>query len=160
VRVLFTETDEAMIALLRALLEGDGHAAVRAPTMPEAARLAGPWDVVLVSGLPNSWRELDADDGAELGALASLAPVVLLAERAWMGNVRPADLGVVAIVRKPFEIDELLDAVRAAGAGCGRPTNGVAARAARGTTRRPRRGAPTGSRGSGPPRRPPSPRSR
>jgi len=54
VRVLFTETDEAMIALLRALLEGDGHVAVRAPTMAEAARLAGPWGVVLVSGLPNS----------------------------------------------------------------------------------------------------------
>jgi DNA-binding response OmpR family regulator len=115
VRVLFTETDEAMIALLRALLEGEGHVAVRAPSMPEAARLAGPWDVVLVSGLPNSWRELDERDGAQLRAVAALAPVVLLAERAWMEDARPADLGVVAIVSKPFELDDLLDAVRVAG---------------------------------------------
>jgi DNA-binding response OmpR family regulator len=32
-----------------------------------------------------------------------------------MADVRPADLGVVAIVPKPFGIDELLHAVRAAG---------------------------------------------
>jgi DNA-binding response OmpR family regulator len=115
VRVLFTETDEAMIALLGAVLEDDGHVAVRAPTMPEAARLAGPWDVVLVSGLPNSWRELDERDAAELRAVTALAPVVLLAERAWMEDVRPADLGVAAIVPKPFELDDLLDAVRSAG---------------------------------------------
>jgi hypothetical protein len=89
VRVLFTETDGAMIALLRALLEGDGHVAVRAPTMPEAARLAGPWDVALVSGLPNSWRELDERDAAQLRALSALAPIVLLAERGRMEDVRP-----------------------------------------------------------------------
>ena len=81
-RVLFTETDEALVALYRALLEGDGHAAVCAPTMPGPPRLAGPWDVVLVSGLPDSWRDLDERDAAQLRALGALAPVVLVAERA------------------------------------------------------------------------------
>jgi DNA-binding response OmpR family regulator len=117
VRVLFTETDHVLAELLRAVLGDDGHAAVHARTMPDAARLAGPWDVVLVSGLPASWLELDDGDGMDLRALAALAPVVLIADRPWMVDARPADLGVAAIVPKPFELDDLLDAVRAAGRG-------------------------------------------
>jgi DNA-binding response OmpR family regulator len=116
VRVLFTETDDILADLLRAVLGDDGHAPVHARTMPEAARLAGPWDVVVVSGLAGSWHELDHADGANLRALAALAPVVLVADRPWMVDAQPADLGVAAIVPKPFEIDDLLGAVRAAGA--------------------------------------------
>jgi DNA-binding response OmpR family regulator len=32
-----------------------------------------------------------------------------------MVDTRPSDLGVAAMVPKPFELDDLLDAVRAAG---------------------------------------------
>ena len=85
-RVLFSEADEGLVALYRALLEGDGHTAVGAPTMESAARLAGPWDVVLVSGLPNSRRTLDGRDAAQLRTLGALA---LVAERVWMEE-RPA----------------------------------------------------------------------
>jgi DNA-binding response OmpR family regulator len=116
VRVLFTEADEVVADLIRDLLEDDGHVAVRASTIAtEAACGAGGWDVVLVSGLSASWHGLDAADAARLRALAALAPIVLVADRPWMVNASPADLGVAAIVPKPFEIDELVDALHAAG---------------------------------------------
>jgi two-component system alkaline phosphatase synthesis response regulator PhoP len=47
--------------------------------------------------------------------VAALAPVVLVADRPWIADTRPADLGVAAIVPKPFDLDDLLSAVRAAG---------------------------------------------
>jgi DNA-binding response OmpR family regulator len=114
-RVLVIEDEDALTRVLRGVLEDAGHVVTSARTTAETARLAGPWDVVLVSGLPASWRALDETDGAELRALATLAPVVLLADRPWMAGARPPDLGVAAIVRKTFDLDQLLDAVRAVG---------------------------------------------
>ena len=104
-----------LVALYRALLEGDGHTAVGAPTMESAARLAGPWDVVLVGGLPNSRRHARRARRRAAAHPGARAPIALVAERVWTEDARPADLGVAAIVPKPFELDELLGAVRAAG---------------------------------------------
>jgi hypothetical protein len=47
--------------------------------------------------------------------LAELAPIVLLADPPWLARTLPADLGVAAIVPKPFDLDELLDALHAVG---------------------------------------------
>ena len=113
-RVLFVEDDEVLAELMRVVLEDDGHVPVRARRRRGGRR--GPLGrrsrqrPTGVVGRPGRRH-----DGAQLRALAVLAPVVLVADRPWMEDARPADLGVAAIVPKPFELDDLLAAVRAAG---------------------------------------------
>jgi len=47
-------------------------------------------------------------DLSALRALASRVPVVLLTAHDWARRVRPEELGVAAIVSKPFDLDDLL----------------------------------------------------
>ena len=82
---------------------------------PEEARqraAAEAWDLLLIDGFSKSHRELQAEDVAFLQHLAAFAPVVVLTARAWASQVQPDDLGVAAIVQKPYEIDHLLGVIR------------------------------------------------
>jgi DNA-binding response OmpR family regulator len=54
-----------------------------------------------------------ADLRAYLADLASCCPVVLLSAREWARDTRAADLGVAAVVPKPFDLDDVLGALAA-----------------------------------------------
>jgi DNA-binding response OmpR family regulator len=106
-RVLVIESDPSIAGLLADLLAGEGHATASAATMAEGLARArvGPWDACLTDGF---WPEVVAEGRAYLADLASCCPVILLSARDWARHARAADLGVAAVVPKPFDLDSLL----------------------------------------------------
>jgi DNA-binding response OmpR family regulator len=109
-RVLVIESDPAIAALLAEILADEGHAAAGDATMAGglARAQAGPWDACVTDGF---WPDVDAASRAYLADLGSCCPVILLSARDWARDARPADLGVAAVVPKPFDLDDLLDAL-------------------------------------------------
>jgi DNA-binding response OmpR family regulator len=111
-RVLVIERDPSIAQVLAEILADEGHAAAGAATMDGglARAHAGPWDACVADG---SWPVVDAESRAYLADLGSCCPVILLSARDWARRARPADLGVAAVVPKPFDLDDLLDALAA-----------------------------------------------
>jgi DNA-binding response OmpR family regulator len=110
VRVLVAESDAGNADVLLDALTLEGHVAVHAGSAPEARRLAaaGGWDVCVVDGFASSGAELADDDRDLYRALAEAAPVVVTSARGWVDEADPLDLGVAAIVAKPYLLNELL----------------------------------------------------
>jgi DNA-binding response OmpR family regulator len=113
-RVLVIEDDPGIAVLLATLLVYEGHAvtAVAGAAVGLAQARAEPWDACLADGF---WE--DATSASALAYLADLGaccPVVVLSARVWASAARAADLGVVAVVSKPFDLDELLGALATA----------------------------------------------
>jgi DNA-binding response OmpR family regulator len=109
-RVLVIEGDPSIAALLADLLAGEGHAVDGAATMADGLARArvGPWDAGVTDGI---WPEVAAEARAYLADLGSCCPVVLLSARDWARCARAGDLGIAVVVPKPFDLDDLLDAL-------------------------------------------------
>jgi DNA-binding response OmpR family regulator len=109
-RVLVVENDPAVGCLLADLLAGEGHAALGARTPDEGLARArtGRWDACLTDGF---WWSVGAELRGYLGDLAACCPVILMTAQGWARSARPADLGVAAVVPKPFDLDDLLGAL-------------------------------------------------
>jgi len=110
-RILTVDDEPAILRLLRAVLERDGHEALPAATAREAlGMLAGVDAVVLDLGLPDR-------DGLELIPAIRQAgvPVIVLSARSDVAEkVAALDLGASDYVTKPFDGDELLARLRVA----------------------------------------------
>jgi DNA-binding response OmpR family regulator len=109
-RVLVIESDALLGDLLTDLLADEGHTVDGVTTMDEGlARVrAEPWDACVTDGF---WPEVVVETRAYLADLASRCPVVLLSARDWARHARPPDLGVAAVVPKPFDLDDFLGAL-------------------------------------------------
>src|SRR5215210_6510577 len=109
-RVLVIESDPSISAVLADLLADEGHVSDVATTTADGLRRAraAPWDACLTDGF---WPEVVADGRAYLADLAACCPVVLVSARDWARHARPADLGVAAVIPKPFDLDDLLGAL-------------------------------------------------
>lgn len=115
-RVLIVEDNEAIARLLTELLTDEGHRVTWTASGAEALELLGIWDphlVLLDMGLP----EMDgtAFRAAQLAMSppASMIPVVLVTG-AGDADLSAERMGAFALVRKPFELDEVLVVVEAA----------------------------------------------
>jgi DNA-binding response OmpR family regulator len=116
-RILVVEDDLSIATLLIDLLAGEGHTATHAAT-PEATRKLHQqeaWDRYLVDLFSQSYDKPSPEDMALLKELSSKAPVIVVTARSWAAQTRPEELGVAAIIRKPYDVEELLAAVQAAG---------------------------------------------
>jgi DNA-binding response OmpR family regulator len=109
-RVLVIESDPSIAGLLADLLADEGHAAAGAATMDGGLTRAQAemWDVCVTDGF---WPVADAQSRAYLADLGSCCPVIVLSGRDWARRAQPAELGVTAVVPKPFDLDDLLDAL-------------------------------------------------
>jgi DNA-binding response OmpR family regulator len=58
-----------------------------------------------------SQRSLPDPERDEIRELGSFLPVVLLTGRTWAADVSASDLGARALIRKPFDLDDLLRTV-------------------------------------------------
>jgi DNA-binding response OmpR family regulator len=116
-RVLVIESDPEIAILLAGLLADEGHAVDGAATIDLglARAHAEPWDACLTDGF---WPEVVAETRAYLADLGSCCPVILVSGQGWATEARASDLGVAAVVPKPFDLDHLLDAIRSATGGC------------------------------------------
>jgi DNA-binding response OmpR family regulator len=114
VRILLAEDDEMLAQLVAELLTEEGHRVTRVRSAEEARIFArsGPWGAVLVDSFSESYQAPISADYALLRELSAAAPVVVVTARAWAARLTAADLGVAALVQKPFDIQHLLDTLR------------------------------------------------
>jgi DNA-binding response OmpR family regulator len=61
-----------------------------------------------------SQRTLPDNELQEIRQLGSFLPVVLLTGRTWAADITASELGARALIRKPFDLDNLLQAVDSA----------------------------------------------
>jgi DNA-binding response OmpR family regulator len=109
-RVLLLEDDLALRGLLREALAAEGFEVIMLDSFTAlreaAARKQG--DIVLADFWGGGQRTLLDDDRREIAELGSLLPVVLLTGRTWASSTSAEELGARGLMRKPFDLDELL----------------------------------------------------
>ena len=110
VRVLLVEDDATLAAIVLEALAEDGHSATHVREPFEALRLASieSWDAFVVDGFGPSHRQPDADYRAAVQCLAACGPVVVTTGRAWAAQAQAAELGVHALLTKPYDLGELI----------------------------------------------------
>jgi two-component system, NtrC family, nitrogen regulation response regulator GlnG len=112
-RVLLLEDDLALRGLLEEALVGEGFAVRVCDSFGELrdAAVARDGDLVIADFWGGSQRTLPDDEREEIRDLCSLLPVILLTGRSWAGETTAAELGARSLMRKPFDLDHLLETV-------------------------------------------------
>ena len=112
-RVLLLEDDVALRSLLHEALAGEGFDVRPYETFAQvreaAAERAG--DLVVADFWGGSQRSLPDSERQEIHELCSFLPVVLLTGRTWAAETNARELGACALIRKPFDLDHLLETV-------------------------------------------------
>jgi DNA-binding response OmpR family regulator len=111
--VLLLEDDTALRGLLLEALDGEGFVAHACESFKEIRDAAanGEGDIVVADFWGGSQRTLPDSERNEIRELCSHAPVVLLTGRSWAADTSARELGVRALIRKPFDLDDLLSTV-------------------------------------------------
>jgi two-component system nitrogen regulation response regulator GlnG len=112
-RVLLLEDDLALRGLLLEALIGEGLDVRACESFPQlrAAAASGEGDLVVADFWGGSQRTLPENERREIRDLCSLVPVVLLTGRTWAADTTAQELGARALIRKPFDLDHLLQTV-------------------------------------------------
>jgi DNA-binding response OmpR family regulator len=115
VRVVVIEDDPSISELLVAALQDVGHRVRLARSYDGALRLAAVTgcDAFIIDPFGPGWQEPTGEQRAALHTLAASAPVVVVTGRAWAVTTPAAELGVAAILPKPFDLQALYDALHA-----------------------------------------------
>ncbi len=112
-RVLLLEDDAALCALLVEALSIEGFTVRACGDIGQLRQAASQHegDIVVADFWGHSQRALPDLERDEIRELSAILPVVLLTGRAWAADTSPGELGARAIIRKPFDLEILLDAV-------------------------------------------------
>jgi DNA-binding response OmpR family regulator len=112
-RVLLLEDDLALRGLLLEALAGEDFGVEAFDSIGDvsAAAAAGAGDLVVADFWGDSQRTLPDHERDEVRALGSLLPVIMLTGRTWAADTTAAELGAHALLRKPFDLDDLLQTV-------------------------------------------------
>ena len=113
-QLLLLEDDPAIRELLSELLVGEGHQ-VRICSSPQelyAATGDAEGQLALVDPWGGSYYSLSTDDRDALVLLARSVPTIVLTAREWATRQTAEELGLVALLRKPFDVEELVTVVR------------------------------------------------
>ena len=116
-RALLLEDDVALRELLLEAFGGEDIDVRTCETFEEVRNAAahGEADVVVADFWGGSQRSLPQSDRDEILELCSYLPVVLLTGRTWASDLSAEELGLHALIRKPFDLDDLVRAVRGIG---------------------------------------------
>lgn len=115
-RALLLEDDVALRDLLLEAFAGeniqvrvcDNIAEVRAAASRKEA------DIVVADFWGGSQRVLPDSDRDEIRELGSYLPMILLTGRTWAAETTAEELGAHALIRKPFDLNDLLRAIEEA----------------------------------------------
>jgi DNA-binding NtrC family response regulator len=119
-RILVAEDDAGIAALLQMALEDEGYV-VKAVSTSEAATEQlrdHHFSLVLADQLDGALNALSGEARHWVLQVAASQPTVLITARGWAAHLKDEELaalahelGVVAIIPKPFDVDALLDLV-------------------------------------------------
>ena len=114
-RVLVVEDDDVVAQMMVEALGLAGHVADRVCDHAEAEQIVarGEHEVCLVNGFQSVF-DITEDERRHVRALAAHLPVVLTPGHVWASRRTAAELEVLAIVPKPFDLTDLLAAVASA----------------------------------------------
>jgi two-component system, NtrC family, nitrogen regulation response regulator GlnG len=115
-RVLLLEDDVALRELLLEAFAGEDIEVVISESFAEvrdAARRREA-DIVVADFWGGSQRTLPDSDRDDIRELASYLPMILLTGRTWAADTNAEELGARALIRKPFDLDDLLRTVEEA----------------------------------------------
>jgi DNA-binding response OmpR family regulator len=114
-RALLLEDDVALRDLLLEALSGEGFEVRSCSSFHEVrdAAAKSEADIVVADFWGGSQRTLPESERKEIRELCSYLPVVLLTGRAWAAETTAEELGARALIRKPFDLDWLLQVVEA-----------------------------------------------
>lgn len=113
VHLLILEDDNFCLDLLETALTAEGHI-VSVCQSPEDVLVLSrrfPDAIALVDFWGRSQLTLKEDERSDFLRLASAVPTILLTSRHWAEKCRPEELGVLAIIPKPFDIEMLYSTV-------------------------------------------------
>jgi two-component system nitrogen regulation response regulator GlnG len=112
-RALLLEDDDALRNLLLEAFTGEGFEVQPCGSFAEvrAAAARGEADVIVADFWGESQRSLPEDDRAQIRELGALLPTVLLTGRTWAADTNADEVGALALIRKPFDLDALLQTV-------------------------------------------------
>jgi DNA-binding response OmpR family regulator len=115
-RAILLEDDLSLRDLLVEALVGEGFDVHAAGSFDEIRRAAaaGEADIVVADFWGGSQRTLPDSDRNDIRELGSYLPVILLTGRTWAADTTAEELGACALLRKPFDLDVLLQTVDAA----------------------------------------------
>ena len=71
-------------------------------------------DLIVADFWGTSHLTLDETERSEISTLAAIAPVVLVSARNWALDVKASDLGLVALLVKPLDIEKFVAVLRTA----------------------------------------------
>jgi len=107
--VLLLEDDPVIHELLDAVLTDEGHDVRPCGSREQllAAARDVPASLAVVDFWGDSHERLADHERADVVQLARAVPTVLVTARTWANADVADDLGLVSLVRKPFDIDDL-----------------------------------------------------
>jgi len=112
-RVLLLEDDLALRGLLHEVLGLEGFDVIACESYDEVRLAAASerGDIIVADFWGGAQRTLNQAGREQIHVLARLLPVVLLTGRSWASDTTAAELGARALMRKPFDLDDLLKAI-------------------------------------------------
>lgn len=115
-QVLLLEDDLALRGLLLEALAGEGFDVRALDTFAELRQAAAAHEgrMAIADFWGGSQRTLPQNERQEIQELCALLPVVLVTGRTWAADTTAHELGARALIRKPFDLDNLLQTVERA----------------------------------------------
>jgi DNA-binding response OmpR family regulator len=114
VRILVAEDDPVLASVVVEALSDEGHSVAHVPDLAGMRERASAerWDAFVLDSFGRSYSRLDEEYSEALRELSRRAPVIVTTGRAWAASTDARDLGVVAILSKPYDLDALLHTVQ------------------------------------------------
>ena len=109
-RALLLEDDVALRELLLEAFDGEDIEVVICESFVEVREAARrrEADIVVADFWGGSQRTLPQSDRDDIRELASYLPMILLTGRTWAADTTAEELGARALLRRPFDLDDLL----------------------------------------------------
>lgn len=109
-RALLLEDDVALRDLLLEAFAGEDIEVTTCDSFRQVREAAArrEADLVVADFWGGSQRTLPPSDREDIRELSSYLPVILVTGRTWAAETTAEELGAHALIRKPFDLDELL----------------------------------------------------
>ena len=108
-QILVLEDDPATRTLLECVFVDDGHRVRVCESREQLLEAAAttPGALVVTDFWGSSHQCLADEERAQIVQLARTLPTILVTGRTWAATVTAGDVGLAALVHKPFDVDEL-----------------------------------------------------